>query len=171
MDIITSRKGLTVEIGNTDAEGRLVLCDCMNWVQEKFKPKVLIELSTLTGAMIYALGSEVAGIFTNDKQLSKTLRKVGSQVNEGCWEMPCTDYHKKLVTPKHCDLTNSPGSADAGASQAAAFLKCFVEEGVEWCHMDIAGTAINGNDGTGYGARLLVQYIHTVACPILPSTQ
>lgn len=171
LDILISRKGLTVEVGNTDAEGRLVLADCMNWVQEKYQPKVLIELSTLTGAMIFALGHETAGIFTNDKELSKTLRKVGLQVNEGVWELPCTEYHKSLVTQKHCDLTNSSGATEAGSCQAAAFLKCFVQEGVKWCHVDIAGTAIKGNDGTGWGARFLVEYIHEVACPILVKTE
>ena len=126
-DIIKSRKGLTVEIGNTDAEGRLVLADCMNWVQEKYKVETLIEMSTLTGAMIVALGHERAGYYTNDKHLSKALRKAGNHVNELVWELPVTEYHKKLMTTKYCDLTNSPGIPEAGAAQAAAFLKCFVE--------------------------------------------
>lgn len=106
--------------------------------------------------MISALGHSMAGIYTNSKELSKTLRRVGPQVNELVWEMPVTDYHKKLVSPKHCDLSNAPGAVEAGASQAAAFLQCFVEEGVKWCHMDIAGTAMLGTDGTGWGARILV---------------
>lgn len=144
MDIIKSRKGLTVEIGNTDAEGRLVLADCMNWVQEKFKVETLIEESTLTGAIIAALGHERAGIFTNDRHLAKTLKKAGESVNELVWEMPVSDYHLKLMTPKHCDLTNSPGIAVAGSAQAAAFLQCFVEKGVNWVHIDIAGTAMVG---------------------------
>jgi leucyl aminopeptidase len=167
LDIIKSRKGLTVEIGNTDAEGRLVLADCMNWVQEKFKVETLLEESTLTGAIIVALGHERAGFFTNDKALSKALRKAGEHANELVWEMPVTDYHLKLITPKHCDLTNSPMLSQAGAGQAAAFLKLFVEEGVNWAHIDIAGPTIVGGHATGYGARLLVEYIHEVASPIL----
>ena len=98
-DIIKSRKGLTVEIGNTDAEGRLVLADAMNWTQEHYKPHTLIEMSTLTGAIIMALGNEMAGLFTNDKKLFKSLRNVGERVHEPLWHMPCTDYHLKLITP------------------------------------------------------------------------
>jgi leucyl aminopeptidase len=162
-DIIVSRKGWTVEIGNTDAEGRLVLADCMNWTQEKFKTKVLIELSTLTGAVVTALGSYYTGLFTNDKELSKTLRKVGEKVHEYSWNLPCNEYHKKLVSPKHCDLTNSSGKSEAASSQAAAFLKSFVEEGTKWVHLDIAGTAMVAKESTGWGSRLLVEYARTVA--------
>jgi leucyl aminopeptidase len=126
-DIIVSRKGLTVEIGNTDAEGRLVLADCMNWVQEKFKVKTLIELSTLTGAIITALGHEATGFFTNSEKLYSEMREIGERVHELSWHMPCTDYHKRIVSPKHCDLTNSAGKTEASSSQAAAFLKSFVE--------------------------------------------
>lgn len=140
----------------------------MNWVQENYKTKVLIELSTLTGAMITALGSEFAGAFTNDRDLFKTLRKAGSRVNELVWEMPVTEYHKKIVTPKHCDLTNSAGKAEAGASQAAAFLKSFVEPGVSWAHIDIAGVAMGPSESTGWGARILTEYIHSIASPVVP---
>ena len=168
MDLVKSRKGLVIEIGNTDAEGRLVLCDCMHWTQEKFKVETLIEESTLTGAMIVALGHSMAGVYSNSKQLAKTLRKSGDHVNELLWEMPVTDYHLNLMKTKHADLTNHPGKGEAGAAQAAAFLKCFVEEGVNWAHIDIAGAAIVGGEGTGYGARVLVEYVHQVANPILP---
>lgn len=126
-DIITSRKGLTVEIGNTDAEGRLVLADCMNWVQEKFKVKVLIELSTLTGAMVTCLGSDATGVFSNDEGLVHDLKTVGEKVHERSWHLPVNQYHKDIITPKYCDLTNHSGKTEAGASQAAAFLKEFVE--------------------------------------------
>lgn len=109
MDIVKSRKGLTVEIGNTDAEGRLVLCDCMNWTQEKFKVETLIEESTLTGAMVMALGHSMSGVYTNSRNLAKTLRKSGHHVNELLWEMPVTDYHANLMKTKHADLSNAPG--------------------------------------------------------------
>lgn len=85
--------------------------------------------------------------------------------------MPCTDYHKKLVSPKHCDLTNSAGKPEAGSGQAAAFLKSFVQEGVKWVHMDIAGAAMLPGEGTGWGARILIEYIHLIACPILPQKE
>ena len=82
--------------------------------------------------------------------------------------MPVTDYHKKLITPKHADISNAPGKNDAGAAQAAAFLKCFVEEGVKWAHIDIAGVSMGSSEGTGWGARILIEYLHEVASPILP---
>lgn len=126
-DIFKSRKGITVEIGNTDAEGRLVLADCMNWTQENYKTKVMIELSTLTGAMIFALGHRYAGAFTNSENLVNNLRDAGKQVHEEIWHMPLDDYHRDLVKHKFADITNSSGKSEAGSSQAAAFLENFVE--------------------------------------------
>ena len=122
-DIFKSRKGLTVEIGNTDAEGRLVLADCMNWTQEKYKTKVMIEESTLTGAMILALGSRFAGVFSNSSNLVDCLIKAGKQVNEEVWEMPVNEYHDNLIKSSVADITNHSGKTEAGSSQAAAFLK------------------------------------------------
>ena len=115
--------------------------------------------------MIFALGSEFAGVFTNSHDLFKQLKKAGHRVNEKVWEMPCTEYHKKLISPKHCDLTNSSGKTEAGASQAAAFLKCFVEEGVNWAHIDIAGSSMGASESTGWGSRILVEYIHSLSNP------
>lgn len=158
-DIIKSRKGLTVEIGNTDAEGRLVLCDAMNWTQENYKVDCLIEESTLTGAMIVALGSRYAGMFGNNDDLKNSLREAGKQANEEVWEMPVNEYHHELMKcGDKADLTNHPGKTEAGSSQAAAYLECFVEEGVRWIHLDIAGTGIVGDEGSGYGARILLQF-------------
>lgn len=157
-DIIKSRKGLTVEIGNTDAEGRLVLCDCMHWTQENYKVDCLIEESTLTGAMIVALGASHAGIFSNNKDLTDSLTTAGSQVNELVWQLPLTDYNRDMMKSERADLNNHGGKMESGSAQAAAFLECFVEEGVRWVHMDIAGTAIVGNEGSGYGSRILVQF-------------
>jgi leucyl aminopeptidase len=162
-DIVTSRKGLTVEIGNTDAEGRLVLADCMNWVQEHFNVKVLIELSTLTGAIISALGNDFTGLFTNDEELTKDLKQVGETVHELSWHMPCTKTHKEMVSPKHCDLTNHTGRSEAGSSQAAAFLKEFVEKDTKWAHLDIAGSSMVSHAATGWGSRLLVEYARRYA--------
>ena len=121
--------------------------------------------------MIFALGSEFAGVFTNSHDLFKKLKKAGSRVNEKVWEMPCTQHHKKLVSPKHCDLTNSSGKSEAGSSQAAAFLKSFVEEGVNWAHIDIAGTSMGASEATGWGARILAEYIHSVASPVVVATE
>lgn len=158
-DIIASRKGITVEIGNTDAEGRLVLADCMHWTQEKYKTDVLIELSTLTGAIISALGHRFAGLFTNDEGLKNDLIAVGKKVREESWHMPIDDYHRDIIKHKEADITNLPArSGEGGSSQAGAFLEHFVEKGTKWIHLDIAGTSIVGSEATGYGARLLLEY-------------
>lgn len=132
----------------------------MNWVQEKYRPKVLIQLSTLTGAIVTALGDDIAGLFSNDKKLSDQLKDAGNRVNELVWELPVTKNHKKMITPKHCDLTNNSGKDEAKACQAAAFLKEFVQNGVSWAHIDIGGAAFGNLEGTGWGARILIQYIH-----------
>jgi leucyl aminopeptidase len=113
--------------------------------------------------MITALGHSQAGLFTNDDGLCKDLREVGETVNELSWQLPVTDYHRKLVSPKHCDLTNLGKSGEAGASQAAAFLKAFVEGDTKWVHLDIAGTSMIGSAATGWGSRLLVEYARRVA--------
>lgn len=157
-DILVSRKGLTVEIGNTDAEGRLVLADCMNWTQEHYKTAVLIELSTLTGNIIAALGHRYAGLFTNDENLRNDLQRAGRQINEESWHMPISEVQREQVRPKIADLTNHSGKIEAGSSQAAAFLEAFVENGVKWIHLDVAGTAMVASEGTGFGTRLLIQY-------------
>jgi leucyl aminopeptidase len=102
-------------------------------------------------------------LFTNNTELGKALRRVGEQVHEPVWRLPVSDYHKKLITPKWSDLTNSSGKSEAGASQAAAFLKCFVEEGTKWAHLDIGGVGIVGNEGTGFGTRLLIEYARSAS--------
>ncbi len=117
------------------------------------------------------LGSEFAGVFTNCHDLFKKLKKAGSRVNEKVWEIPCTQHHKKLVSPKPCDLTNSSGKSEAGSCQAAAFLKSFVEEGVNWAHIDIAGASMGASEATGQGSRILVQYIHSVASAVEVATE
>lgn len=124
---------------------------------------VLIELSTLTGAIGIALGSYYAGLFTNNEEIVKILRTIGEKVHEESWHLPCNDYHKNLVTPKHCDLTNSSGKSEAGSSQAAAFLRHFVEGETKWVHLDVASTAMIAGEATGWGSRLLVEYAHFTA--------
>ena len=158
-DIFESRKGLTVEIGNTDAEGRLVLADVMSWTQDKFKPSSLVELSTLTGAIISALGYTTAGVFSNSDNLVNKLKEAGRLSKDNVWHMPIFDEHREAIKPKSADLTNSSGKPNGGASQAAAFLESFVDSGVQWAHLDVAGATMDPTYlSTGFGSRLLIHY-------------
>jgi leucyl aminopeptidase len=165
-DIVTSMSGLTIEVLNTDAEGRLVLCDAMTYVQEKHKPKAMIDLATLTGAIIISLGHEYAGLFSNSDDLSSQIEAAGKATEEPVWRFPQSPAYNKLMDSPIADMKNvqrSGGGAGAGSITAAQFLGRFVHEGVQWAHIDIAGTAWKpGNDdprepswGTGYGVRLL----------------
>ena len=141
-DIITSRKGLTVEIGNTDAEGRLVLADTFTYVQDKFKPKVLIDLATLTGACMVALGQDTAGLFSNDDNLAETLLSSSKSVFEPLWRLPIMQEHRDAMKSNFADLNNKGSTRYGGASQAAAFLERFIEKETKWAHLDIAGPAM-----------------------------
>lgn len=105
----------------------------------------------------------MAGLFTNDKGLYKSLRRVGERVHEPLWLLPCNEYHKTLVTGRVSDLTNSPGKIEAGSGQAAAFLREFVEKDVKWAHIDIAGASMVGGNCTGWGSRLLVEYVRSLS--------
>jgi leucyl aminopeptidase len=165
-DIVTSMSGQTIEVLNTDAEGRLVLCDAMTWVQRTHKPKAMIDLATLTGAIIISLGHEYAGLFSNSDGLSARITAAGAATGEPVWRFPQGPAYDKLLNSPVADMKNvqrsGPG-AGAGSITAAQFLGRFVEEGVEWAHIDIAGTAWKpATDdprepswGTGYGVRLL----------------
>lgn len=135
----------------------------MHWTQEKYKTDVLIELSTLTGAIIFALGHKHAGLFSNHETLAADLMAAGQEVHEESWRMPLTDYHRDLVKHREADITNSSGKTEAGSAQAAAFLENFVEQGTKWVHLDIAGTSIVAAEGTGYGAKILLQYARNYA--------
>jgi leucyl aminopeptidase len=170
-DIVTSMSGLTIEVLNTDAEGRLVLCDAMTYVQEKHKPSAMIDLATLTGAIITSLGHEHAGLFSNSDALSAKITAAGIASEEPVWRFPMNAAYNKLMDSPIADMKNvqrsGGGGAGAGSITAAQFLGRFVKEGVEWAHLDIAGTAWKpGNDdprepswGTGYGVRLLNRLI------------
>ena len=165
-DIIKSMKGYTVEIGNTDAEGRLVLADTFTYVQKEFKPKQMINLATLTGACMVALGGDTAGLFSNDDSLSENLVKSGQRTFEPLWRLPIMDEHREAMKGKQSDLNNSGTKRYGGASQAAAFLEKFVEKDVKWAHLDIAGPAMRTAakppscvNSTGFGAQLLLDYI------------
>ena len=165
-DVVKSMSGQTVEVINTDAEGRLILCDAMWYAQEKFKPQAMVELSTLTGAIIVALGHERAGLFCNDAELSNRLRAAGSGIGEKLWRMPLGPKYDKLIDSEIADMKNVGGGRDGGSITAAQFLQRFVQEGVAWAHIDIAGVAWSGKGdtttpkgATAFGVRLLDRLI------------
>ena len=146
-DILTAASGKTIEVISTDAEGRLTLADAV-WFAQKEGSKKVIDVATLTGAMVAALGKEYTGAFTNDSEFLKEFKVATEKTKEPIWEMPINKgYHKELES-KVADIKNK-GSRYAGASQAAAFIEEFIEEGTAWIHLDIAGTASNKQGGTG----------------------
>jgi leucyl aminopeptidase len=164
-DVVTSMSGQTIEVINTDAEGRLVLCDAMTWAQKRFSPKVMIDLATLTGAMIVALGHEYGGMFSNDDGLAAQLAAAGASSGDPLWRLPMGDAYNKLIDSQIADMKNV-GPREAGSITAAQFLKRFVDEGVKWAHLDIAGMVWSSKPGvvfdkgaTGFGVRLLDRFI------------
>ena len=164
-DIVTTMSGQTVEVLNTDAEGRLVLCDAITWAQKMYSPKVIVDLATLTGAMVISLGHEYAGIFANDDALANKLIAAGETSNNKLWRFPLSAAYDKLIDSPIADMKNI-GPREGGSITAAQFLKRYVDEGVAWAHLDIAGMAWADKDGsvwgkgaTGYGVRLLDRYI------------
>ena len=165
-DIVKSYSGKTIEILNTDAEGRLVLADALTFTEEKFRPKFMVDLATLTGAIIVSLGSEYAGIFSNDDKLSKRLIEAGEKVDEKLWRMPLHKNFDKLINSKNADMQNINYVGGAGSTTAAQFLQRFVLKNTPWAHLDIAGMAfskyggaLNSGGATGYGVRLLNKFI------------
>ena len=164
-DVITSMSGQTIEVDNTDAEGRLLLADIMWYAQEKFKPKVMVDLATLTGAIIVALGHHCAGLFSNNDKLSKQLLDAGEEVGEKVWRLPLDEFYDELINSKIADIRNI-GRGGAGSITAAQFLKRFVKNDCAWAHIDIAGVNWLDDDGdfspkgaTGFGVRLLNEFI------------
>ena len=160
-DIVTSMSKQTIEIINTDAEGRLVLADVLWYVADRFKPKFMVNLATLTGAIIVALGHEHAGLFSNDDKLADQLAKAGLVTGDLVWRMPLAPAYDKLIDSKFADVKNT-GGRWGGAITAAQFLRRFVKKGVAWAHLDIAGTGmaspatdLNKSWGSGFGVRLL----------------
>ena len=160
-DIVTSMSGQTIEVLNTDAEGRLVLADALWYTKERFKPKFMVDLATLTGAIIICLGDEKAGLFSNDDKLSKQLSESGEAVGESIWRMPMGDNYDKLLNCDAADMKNISGGRGAGSITAAQFLKRFVDK-TPWAHLDIAGvtwsskaTSVAAKGGTAFGVRLL----------------
>ena len=165
-DIVKSYSGKTIEILNTDAEGRLVLADALTYTEKKFKPQFIIDLATLTGAIIVCLGSEYAGLFSNDDKLSKQIYNAGDKVEEKVWRMPLHKNYDKLMNSKNADVQNINYVGGAGSTTAAQFLQRFILNKTPWAHLDIAGMAfskyggaLNSGGATGFGVRLLNQLI------------
>ena len=165
-DIVKSYSGKTIEILNTDAEGRLVLADALTFTEEKFKPQFIVDLATLTGAIIVSLGSEYAGLFSNNDKLSKQLIEAGESVEEKLWRMPLNENFDKLINSKNADMQNINYVGGAGSTTAAQFLQRFIINKTPWAHLDIAGMAfskyggaLNSGGATGYGVRLLNKFI------------
>ena len=160
-DIVTSMSGQTIEVLNTDAEGRLVLCDALTWAQKTYAPEVVIDLATLTGAIMVSLGDQYAGLFSNDDGLSDDLTAAGKAIGEPLWRFPLSDAYNKMIDSPIADMKNI-GGRFAGSITAAQFIKRFVEDGVKWAHLDIAGMVWSDKPGgtwdkgaTGYGVRLI----------------
>jgi len=165
-DILRSASGQTIEVQNTDAEGRLVLCDVLWYAQEHFKPKAIVDLATLTGAIVVSLGHHHAGMFTDSDDLAAELTKAGLAEGERVWRLPLGAEYDVQIKSKFADMRNIGGPA-AGSITAAQFLKRFVKDGVKWAHLDIAGVAwVEGEKAptdpswaSGYGPRLLSRWI------------
>ena len=169
-DVITCYNGKTVEVLNTDAEGRLILADALAYACDKYKPNYLIDLATLTGAVVSTLGNNAAGVMSNDNEFVAGILISGQLVGEKCWELPLWDEYKVMVKSNLADVANIQKPArHAGTITAGAFLSNFVDEDVSWVHMDIAGTAWYDKDkpfkhsgASGFGVRLLIHYITNV---------
>ena len=161
-DIVKSYSGKTIEVLNTDAEGRLVLADALTFTEKKYNPKFIINLATLTGAIIVSLGSEYAGLFSNDDKLSNQIFNAGKEVEEKVWRMPLHKNYDKLINSKNADMQNINYIGGAGSTTAAQFLQRFIVNKTPWAHLDIAGMAfskyggaLNSGGATGFGVRLL----------------
>jgi len=164
-DVVTSMSGQTIEVINTDAEGRLVLSDAITWAQRQYKPEVIVDLATLTGAMIIALGHEYAGLFSNDDGLAGQLAAAGTDSGDKLWRMPLGDPYDKLIDSPIADMKNV-GPREGGSITAAVFLQRFVDAGVKWAHLDIAGMAwaekashLYDKGATGFGVALLDRFV------------
>ena len=164
-DVVTSYSGQTIEVLNTDAEGRLVLADALWYTQKHFKPKIIVDLATLTGAIIVALGTSRAGLFSNNDKLAEQIAKVGEKVDEPVWRLPLAEVYDKQINSDIADMQNIGKDREAGSITAAQFLQRFVND-VPWAHLDIAGVAWSKKDsdicpkgGTAYGVRLLNELV------------
>lgn len=168
-DVVRAYNGKTIEVISTDAEGRVILADALSFACEISKPTVMIDLATLTGACMIALGEDIAGMFTTQQALGNTLKKAAIQSGEALWELPMPESYKELLKSDVADLRNVSRKRYGGAITAALFLSAFVAENIPWAHLDIAGPAVAEKDapmtpvgGTGFGVRLILEYLQTV---------
>lgn len=167
-DVVTTMSGQTVEVINTDAEGRLVLADAITYVERNYKPSTIIDLATLTGAILISLGHEWAGLFSNDDELASQLQRVGEESGDKLWRMPLAEPFDRLIDSPIADMKNV-GPREGGSITAAQFIQRFIENGVRWAHIDMAGKAWSDKPGntydkgaTGFGVRLLDEYVSDV---------
>jgi leucyl aminopeptidase len=165
-DIVKSYSGKTIEVLNPDAEGRLILADAIYYIDEQYKPELIVDLATLTGAIVVSLGSEYAGLFSNNDKLSEKLMKAGEIENEKLWRFPLHKNYDKLMDSKIADMQNINYSGGAGSITAAQFLQRFIKNSTPWAHLDIAGMAWTKKDletiptgATGYGVKLLNKFV------------
>jgi leucyl aminopeptidase len=164
-DVVTSMSGQTIEVINTDAEGRLVLCDALHWAQETYNPEYVVDLATLTGAIIIALAHEYAGMFTNDDGLAAKLDAAGKATGDNLWRFPIGTAYDKMIDSPIADMKNV-GERGGGSITAAQFLHRYIKDGVKWAHLDIAGTVWTPKAGptwakgaSGFGVKLLDRFI------------
>jgi leucyl aminopeptidase len=167
-DVVTTMSGQTVEVINTDAEGRLVLADAVTYAQRNYKPGTIVDLATLTGAILISLGHEWAGLFSNNEELAGKLSKAGEESGDKLWRMPLADTFDRLIDSPIADMKNV-GPREGGSITAAQFIQRFIEDGVKWAHVDMAGkawsdkaSATYDKGATGFGVRLLDQYVEDV---------
>jgi leucyl aminopeptidase len=167
-DVVTSMSGQTIEVINTDAEGRLVLADCITYVQQTYKPDTIIDLATLTGAILIALGHEYGGLFTPDDDLAQQMLVAGEATGDKLWRQPLGESFDRMIDSPIADMKNV-GPREGGSITAAQFIKRFVDDGVRWAHLDIAGKAWSDKPSstwekgaTGFGVRLLDRYVEDV---------
>jgi leucyl aminopeptidase len=167
-DIIKSFAGKTVEIGNTDAEGRLILIDALAWAIQQYKPETVLDLATLTGACVVALGEKIAGLFTADDTLAEAVLTAGTRTGERCWRLPLPEDYKEQIKSELADISNMGATRWGGAITAALFLSAFVEK-ARWAHLDITGPAYSKKasdyapaGGTGFGVRLLLDLLERI---------
>ena len=165
-DIITMHNGVTVEVTNTDAEGRLVLGDALSYVCDKYKPTAVVDVATLTGGVVVALGKFCAGFFCENAQLTARITRAAASADERVWRLPLWDDHRDFMRSQHADILNSNAKREAHPIQGAAFLSYFVPKDVPWAHIDIAGVSVNtkpsnlaGRGPSGFGVRLLFDWV------------
>ena len=166
-DVVTAMNGKTIEILNTDAEGRVVLADGLSYAVEKVKPDVMVDLATLTGACMVALGEEISGLFANDAKLAQSLKEAAEQSGEKIWELPLAKEYKELLKSSVADIKNISGKRYGGAINGALFLQEFVPDNIPWAHLDIAGpawaekdTPLEPRGATGVGVRMMLCWLN-----------